>query len=422
MSKKDNRAIKKMSVEPYKGVRDFYPEDQALLQYFIDTCRAVAEKVGYVEYGASVLEPSELYKNKNAENEEIIKEQTYTFVDRGGREVTLRPEMTPTVARMVAGRRREFGFPLRLYCVPNFFRYERPQRGRLREFWQLNVDLFGSNSPAADAEVLAVAYGLMAAFGARESDFVIKVGSRQAIQAITQENNLDEEQTKKFFALLDRRAKISEVDFDLQLKEFGINKSLLSPQNVPQDIAKMIADFAEAGINNIVYDPSVVRGFAYYSGMVFEVFDTHPDNGRAIFGGGRYDNLTALFDDEPLPGVGFGMGYETMRLFMESRGLLPAYTPPTQVYFAVTAPDLALQAQTLAGGLRRGGVNAAVDFGERKLGDQIKAAAKNKIPWLIVVGEDELASGRFKVKNLASGAEETVAEADLPQFFLNLKS
>ncbi|OGG73465.1 histidine--tRNA ligase [Candidatus Kaiserbacteria bacterium RIFCSPLOWO2_01_FULL_54_20] len=414
--------MKKMSVEPYKGVRDFYPEDQALLQYFIDTCRAVAEKVGYVEYGASVLEPSELYKNKNAENEEIINEQTYTFTDRGGREVTLRPEMTPTVARMVAGRRREFGFPLRLYCVPNFFRYERPQRGRLREFWQLNVDLFGSNSPAADAEVLAVAYGLMAAFGARESDFVIKVGSRQAIQAITQENNLDEEQTKKFFALLDRRAKISEVDFDLQLKEFGINKSLLSPQNVPQDIAKMIADFAEAGINNIVYDPSVVRGFAYYSGMVFEVFDTHPDNGRAIFGGGRYDNLTALFDDEPLPGVGFGMGYETMRLFMESRGLLPAYTPPTQVYFAVTAPDLALQAQTLAGGLRRGGVNAAVDFGERKLGDQIKAAAKNKIPWLIVVGEDELASGRFKVKNLASGAEETVAEADLPQFFLNLKS
>ena len=422
MSKKDNRAIKKMAVEPYTGARDFYPEDQALLQYFIDTCRAVAEKVGYVEYGASVLEPSELYKNKNAENEEIINEQTYTFTDRGGREVTLRPEMTPTVARMVAGRRREFGFPLRLYCVPNFFRYERPQRGRLREFWQLNVDLFGSNSPAADAEVLAVAYGLMAAFGARESDFVIKVGSRQAIQAITQENNLDEEQTKKFFALLDRRAKISEVDFDLQLKEFGINKSLLSPQNVPQDIAKMIADFAEAGINNIVYDPSVVRGFAYYSGMVFEVFDTHPDNGRAIFGGGRYDNLTALFDDESLPGVGFGMGYETMRLFMESRGLLPAYTPPTQVYFAVTAPDLALQAQTLAGGLRRGGVNAAVDFGERKLGDQIKAAAKNKIPWLIVVGEDELASGRFKVKNLASGAEETVAEADLPQFFLNLKS
>ncbi|KKW32677.1 MAG: Histidine-tRNA ligase, partial [Parcubacteria group bacterium GW2011_GWA1_53_13] len=144
MSKKD-----KLSTEPYKGVRDFYPEDQALLQYFIDTCRTVAERTGYVEYGASVLEPSELYKNKNAENEEIIKEQTYTFVDRGGREVTLRPEMTPTVARMVAGRRREFGFPLRLYCVPNFFRYERPQRGRLREFWQLNVDLFGSTSPAA---------------------------------------------------------------------------------------------------------------------------------------------------------------------------------------------------------------------------------------------------------------------------------
>ena len=417
MSKKD-----KLSTEPYKGVRDFYPEDQALLRFFIDTCRVVAEQAGYVEYGASMLEPSELYKNKNAENEEIIKEQTYTFVDRGGREVTLRPEMTPTVARMVAARRRELGFPLRLYCVPNFFRYERPQRGRLREFWQLNVDLFGSNSSAADAEILAVAYGLMIAFGARESDFVIKVGSRQAIQEIARGQNLDEEQTKKFFGLLDRRAKMSEVDFDLQLKEFGINKSLLSPQNVPATIAKMLADFAAAGINNIVYAPDVVRGFAYYSGMVFEVFDTHPDNNRAIFGGGRYDNLTALFDDEPLPGVGFGMGHETIRLFMETRGLNPAYTPPTQVYFAVTAPELALRAQTLAGALRRGGVNVAVDFGERKLGDQIKAAAKNKIPWLIVVGEDELASGEFKVKNLASGAEERVVQDDLPSFFLNLAS
>lgn len=417
MSKKD-----KLSTEPYKGVRDFYPEDQAFLQYLFTKTREFVERVGYVEYEASILEPSTLYKAKGVENTEMVNEQTYTFVDRGDREVTLRPEMTPTVARMVAGRRRELAFPLRWYSIPNCFRYERPQRGRLREFWQLNVDLFGSNSPAADAEIIAMAYGLMLTYGARESDFQIRVGSRQVINAIAEQNGLSEEQTKKLFTLLDHRAKISEVDFDMELSSLGVNKSLLSPQNVPDDIAKMLADFAEAGITNIVYDPSVVRGFAYYTGIVFEVFDLHPDNTRSVFGGGRYDNLTALFDDEPLPGVGFGMGDEAIRLFLEVRGLIPPYVPPTAVYFAITGPELALRAQTLAGALRRAGVNVAVDFGERKLGDQIKAAAKHKIPWLVVVGEDELASGNFKVKNLASGAEELVAQDDLPDFFNNQKA
>ncbi len=408
MSKKN-----KLSTEAYKGVRDFYPQDQAFLNWLFAKTRELVERVGYIEYEASILEPSELYKAKGAESEEIVSEQTYTFTDRGGREVTLRPEMTPTVARMVAARRRELAFPLRWYSIPNCFRYERPQRGRLREFWQLNVDLFGSNSPAADAEVIGVAYGLMMAYGARESDFQIKVGDRAATNEIARGQKLSEEQTKKFFALLDRRDKMSEMDFDRSLAELGVNKSLLSPANVPPAIAQMIADFAEAGINNIVYDPSVVRGFAYYTGMVFEVFDTHPENNRAVMGGGRYDNLTALFDDEPVPGVGFAMSDEVIRLFLEVRGLLPVYTPPTQVYVAVTAPALAVRAQTLAGALRRQGLNVAIDFGERKLGKQVEAAAKHGIPWLIVVGQDELQSGVFGVKNLVSGAEEKVAESEL---------
>ncbi len=415
MSKKD-----KLSVEPYKGVRDFYPEDQAFLQYLFTTIRGVVERVGYVEYHASILEPAELYKAKGSDNEEIINEQSYTFIDRGGREVALRPEMTPTVARMVAARRRELGFPLRLYSIPNVFRYERPQRGRLREHWQLNVDLFGSKSVAADAEIIGVAYGIMSAFGARESDFEIRVGSRQAINAIAQEHNLSEVQTKEFFGLLDRRAKISEVDFDAGLQKLGVNKSLLSPKNVPTEIEKMIGDFRDAGIKNVVYDPSIVRGFAYYTGIVFEVYDTHKDNNRALFGGGRYDNLTALFDDEALPGVGFGMGDVTIRDFLTVRGLIPPYTPPTAVYIAVTKPELALEAQTLAGELRRGGVSVAIDFGERKLGDQIKTAGKHKIPYLLVVGDDELAEGRFVVRNLISGAEEGVERAALPEYFAEL--
>lgn len=409
----------KLPTEPYKGVRDFYPEDQAFLAYLFSTIRRVVEKAGYVEYHASILEPSELYKAKGQDNEEIVAEQSYTFTDRGGREVTLRPEMTPTVARMVAARRRELGFPLRLYSIPNVFRYERPQRGRLREHWQLNVDLFGSRSLAADAEILAVAYGMMKAFGATDSDFIIKVGSRPAMNAIAAEHKLSEEDTKKFFGLLDRKDKVSSVDFDLELQKLGIDKNRLSPSNVPHDVEKVLADFRAAGIENIAYDPAVVRGFAYYTGLVFEVFDTHPQNNRALFGGGRYDNLTALFDDEALPGVGFGMGDVTIRDFLEVRGLIPAYTPPTKVYVAVTRPELAVEAQTLAGEMRRHGVNVAIDFGERKLGDQIKTASKHKIPWLVVVGDDELQSGLYPVRNLASGAEERMSRSELGEFFLN---
>ena len=408
---------KKLSTESYKGVRDFYPEDQAVLNHIFSTMRSVVERAGYVEYHASVLEPAELYRSKGAENEEIINEQSYTFTDRGGREVALRPEMTPTVARMVAARRRELGFPLRLYSIPNVFRYERPQRGRLREHWQLNVDLFGSRSPAADAEVIMVAHELMVAFGARESDFIIKVGSRAYLNQVIKDHKLSDEQGKKLLVLLDRKQKISEADFDAGLRELGVNKSVLSPAGAPPEVEKMLEDFSASGMDNIVYDPSIVRGFAYYTGLVFEVFDTHTDNNRALFGGGRYDNLTALFDDEALPGVGFGMGDVTIRDFLAVRGLLPPYTPSTAVYLAVTAPELALRAQTLAGALRRAGVNVAVDFGERKLGDQIKTAAKHKIPWLVVVGEDELSSEVFGVKNLETGAQVQVPQSELPAFF-----
>ncbi len=410
---------KKLPTEPYKGVRDFYPEDFAVQKYMFDTWRAAVEKVGYVEYEASILEPSELYRAKGADNEEMVGKQTYTFVDRGEREVTLRPEMTPTVARMVAGRRRELGYPLRYYSIPNCFRYESTQRGRLREFWQLNVDIFGSRSPAADAEILAVAYGMMMAFGATEGDFIIRVGSRSYINAAIAELGLDDEQAKKVFALLDRRAKMPREEFLQALSELSVPESMILPEEPPQEVADMLAQFSSAGINNIVWDPSVVRGFAYYTGMVFEVFDTHASNSRALMGGGRYDNLTALFDDEPLPGVGFAIGDVTMRDFLEVRGLLPAYVPPTKLYIATPSPDMAYAVQALAGELRRQGVNVAIDFGERKLGDQIKAASKHRIPWLMVVGENEMQAGQFTLRNLETGHEETLPQIAVADFLLN---
>jgi len=415
MSKKE-----KLSVDSYKGVRDFYPADQAFLNYLLATYRRVAERMGYVEYHASVLEPAELYKSKGAENEELVNEQTYTFVDRGGREVTLRPEMTPTVARMVSAKRRELGFPLRLFSIPNVFRYERPQRGRLREHWQLNVDLFGSNSLAADAEIIMVAHALMKEFGAEQNDFVIKLGSRTFLSSLIEEFALTEQDSKRFVGLLDRRAKMPADEFAAALNQIGIPLERLSPNTVPQDVTEVLQLLASMGVENAVFDPSIVRGFAYYTGIVFEVFDTHKDNNRALFGGGRYDNLTALFDDEPITGMGFGMGDVTMHDFLSVRGQLPTYIPPTKLYLAVADKEMVPHALSLAQDLRTQGVATAVDFCDKKLSDQIKTAAKHQIPYLIVIGSNEITSGTFVVRNLASGAEESLKRTELSAFFLNL--
>ena len=405
----------KLSTEPYKGVRDFYPEDHAFLTYFFATSRRTLERAGYVEYGASILEPAELYKAKGAENEEIVSEQTYTFTDRGGREVTLRPEMTPTVARMVAARRRSMGYPLRLFSLPNVFRYERPQRGRLREHFQLNVDIFGSTSLYADAEIVRIAHDLMKALGATDGDFVIKVGSRAYVNALIEELGLAADATKRFVTLLDRRAKMSHEEFEGALAELGVPLERLSPDQAPSAITRMITGFADAGITNIVWDPGIVRGFAYYTGMVFEVFDTDSSNSRSLFGGGRYDDLTKLFDSEPLPGVGFGMGDVTLRDFLETHGLLPNYRPPTHLYIAIPAPELAGAAETLASALRAQDINVAIDFGEKKLAEQIKTAAKHRIPYLIVLGEDELASGHVKLRDLATGEERELAREEVAE-------
>ncbi len=411
---------KKLSTEAYKGVRDFYPEDEAIQQYLFSTMSRAVERFGYARYDASVLEPSELYKSKGAENEELVNEQTYTFIDRGDREVTLRPEMTPTVARMVAARRRELSFPLRWYSIPNVFRYERPQRGRLREHWQLNVDLFGSSSIEADVEVIALAHAILKEFGATEKDFEIRIGSRTFLNELTARHRLSEDAAKSLHTLLDRRAKMMIGEFEVALKEYGISLGEINAGDVPNDVRMILDHLAQLGITNVRFDPSIIRGFSYYTGVVFEVFDIDPQNNRSLFGGGRYDNLLSLFSDDLVPAVGFGMGDVTLRDFLEVRGLLPAYTPPAKAYLAIAGSDngsisdsIALGAMQLADELRATGINVAIDFGDRKLGDQIKAADKQHIPFVIVVGANELASGTFTVKELATGEERTMSRGDL---------
>jgi len=389
-------------MEPYKGVRDFYPVDMAVQSYIFDIWKKTAESFGYEEYGASVLEPAELFRTKTSE--EIVNQQTYTFIDRGDREVTLRPEITPSVARMVASKRRELVFPLRWYSVPNLYRYEQPQRGRVREFWQLNVDLFGVDGIEADIEVIALAYKVMKNFGAKDEDFEIRVNSRNLLRKIFEGKLKDEGDLSKAIRLLDRREKMKPGEFDEAMKE--LTRSPVDLSISPDEkVDKILADFKKLGITNVRFDPTLARGFDYYTGIVFEIFDTNPKNRRALFGGGRYDDLTSLFGGDKIPAVGFGMGDVTIRDFLETRNLLPKTKASADYYICVMSQEEASFAEKTARDLREKSSRVAVDFTYKKIGDQIKSADKRGISNVIVVGPEEVKSGKVKVKNLKSGEE-----------------
>ncbi len=398
----------KLSTESYKGVRDFYPEDQFLQRHLFEHMERVCELFGYEEYNASILEPAELYRSKTSE--EIVNEQTYTFVDRGGREVTLRPEMTPTVARMVAARQRDIPLPARWYSIPNVFRYERPQKGRLREHWQLNADLIGAEGVEADAEIIAMAHGIMRSLGADERNFEIRVSDRRILDSIYHSVGIAKEYTAEVTRLLDRRAKIDDFEKKLTAMIAHEEKAVKLIEELERITStKYLEDLRAAlehmGVNNMVVDTSITRGFDYYTGMVFEVYDTDEKNRRSLFGGGRYDNLLSLFGGESIPAVGFGMGDVTARDFLETHNLMPAYAPSTELMICVVEEADTSHAVQLAQSLRREDVAVAVNFSGKRVGDQIRQADKMRIPFVIAVGAKERESGRYTVKNLATGHE-----------------
>lgn len=412
----------KIGTESYKGVRDFYPEDSFILEYIFYVWKSVVESYGYVEYKASILESAELYKAKSGE--EIVNDQTYTFMDRGEREVTLRPEMTPTVARMVAGKIHDLAFPLRWYSIPNLFRYEKPQRGRLREHWQLNVDMFGVDSNDADVEVLTIAYKIMQKFGAKDADFVIKINNRKIINSLYAKFELTPENAYKVSKIIDKKDKISGEAFETALSELLRDKTadfirlltsserlmeFLGPEDTDaKELVAVVEKLNSFGIQNVSFEPTLMRGFDYYTGIVFEVFDLHPDNNRSVFGGGRYDDLLDIFGARKVPAVGFGAGDVTIRDFLETHGLLPKYKPATDLYVCTLKPEFIVEANKLAETLRVQGLDVAVDLTDKKLGDQIKTASKQSVPFILVIGENEVKSGMYSLKNLESGEETKV--------------
>jgi histidyl-tRNA synthetase len=418
-----------LSSQGYKGTRDYYPEDKRVQNYIFDTWRKVAERHGYQEYGAPLLEPLEVYTAKSGQ--ELATEQTYTFTDRGDRVVAIRPEMTPSISRMVAARRQDLGYPARLYSIANFMRYERPQRGREREFWQMNVDLFGAEGTAADAEIIEMASEIMKAFSAKPDMYVIKVNDRQLIDHTMKVYlALDAANAKLMIKLFDRMNKISVDEFAKQAADIfgaagakdglGKLKKLVTAKNIedlPEEIresdaAKSLAELfdhvTQAGVASVQYDATLMRGLDYYTGMVFEVFDLHPDNNRAMFGGGRYDGLVGLFGADPLPTVGFAPGLSTMELFLRSHELLPELTSTTEVGIVVV--DDSLQgALKLARQLRGEGVNVEVDITGRKIDKQIKSLVKKDVPYMIFVGSNEVKEEIYTFKDVKTTDEEKLS-------------
>ncbi|HVW23419.1 MAG TPA: histidine--tRNA ligase [Candidatus Saccharimonadales bacterium] len=417
----------KLSTQPYKGTRDFYPEDKRVQKYLFGVWRQVCESFGYEEYDAPILEPTELYLSKG--NQEIIDEQTYTFEDRGKRSVTMRTEMTPTVSRLVAGRRQELAYPLRWYSIPNLWRYERPQKGRLREHWQLNVDIFGVSGTSAELELIQIVDGIMGAFGASAEMYTIKLNSRKFMDYVLSDYaGFEAKQRLELARLIDRLkkmpydefvAKVDAIATPAQRKDGAVEKLLTvlsakTLKDLPKDLQSyasinelkvLLSALDQLGVKNAEFDVTVMRGFDYYTDIVFEAFDNNPDNNRSMFGGGRYDGLISLFGVEPLPTVGFGMGDVTLTEFLRGHRLLPDLVSETAAYLALVG-DVHTGAQKLAAELRKAGMNVAVDLSGRKLGDQFKIAEKKGIQNVLIVGENELKTGQFTLKNLKTGKEQ----------------
>jgi histidyl-tRNA synthetase len=418
-----------LSSQSYKGTRDYYPADKRVQNYIFANWKRVAQKFGYEEYGAPLLEPLEVYAAKSGQ--ELASEQTYTFTDRGNRTVAIRPEMTPSISRMVAARRQEMAYPARLFSIANFMRYERPQRGREREFWQLNVDIFGVEGALPEAEIITMGSRFLKEFGATDEMFTIKINNRKVINfMMAQYLGLDGVQAQLMIKLFDRKNKISNEDFrDQAIEIFGSDQApaglaKISALLVAKSMAELPEDIREssavkevqelftllerAGVKNAIFDITLMRGLDYYTGTVFEFFDNDPENNRSLFGGGRYDGLVGLFGAEPISAVGMAPGLTMTELFLQSHKLIPTLPSTTEVYVVVLG-DALRGATKLAEDLREEGVNVELDITGRKLDKQLKTAVKKDIPFIVFIGDEELEKEIYSFKDTASSEEQKLS-------------
>lgn len=419
--------MKLLSTNPYKGTRDFPPREKQRHNWMLARVREVLSTYGYLEYDGPMLEPFDVYAAKTGQ--EIVEQQLYWFEDRGKRKMAMRPEMTPTFARIVASRLQEEVKPIRWFSIPNLWRYERPQRGRLREHWQVNVDVVGGDSQLADFELLSLALDLFRKFGG-EKHVQIRVNNRRFLQHLFDQRwKLSEERAHGVSKLLDGKAKMKPEEFEEKLVELGIEGSIAdevknlaqmtlaeAAEKFPCEGVSELQDLLErlyaSGVSKeqVLFDAGIVRGLDYYTGTVFEAFDVSPDNNRALFGGGRYDNLLGLFSKQSMSGAGFGLGDVTLENFLETHGLFPEMPSQFDLGFVADGPEAWRSIQDFARSLRSEGARVfmPLDPGQ-SMKSQLKALSKLGVPKAVIVGEPELKSGQILLKNM-----QTQEQKELP--------
>ncbi len=414
----------KKLIQAVKGTRDFYPEQMAIRIWLYNTVRAVAESFGYQEYEAPILETLELYAAKSGE--ELVKEQSYVFTDRGGSEITLRPELTPSLARMIAQKQNELNFPVRWWSFGPFWRYERPQKGRTREFFQWNVDMLGVSSPEADGENAAVLATFFQRVGLSPQQVLILVNNRRLIDDRFDAFDIAADQRPAVSSWIDRREKMTPEAWMDYGKEIGLSpeqitnlKEMLADKDLwkqSADLTRFFAVIDALGLREyFAFDASIMRGLLYYTGTVFEAWEVGGEIRRSILGGGRYDNLTRDVGGDPVPAVGFAMGDVPITLTLEKYGLLPRdlNINPAPVLVTVFDADRMLESFKLASELRRAGLNVVCYPEAAKLPKQFKYADRIGAKVTLVLGPDEVEKGQVAVKNLVSGEQVSVAREAL---------
>jgi histidyl-tRNA synthetase len=422
-----------MKTKALPGFRDFYPADLALRSHIFRTWRTVAARYGFEEYDGPPLEPLDLYTAKSGD--EIVG-QLYNFQDKGERDVALRPEMTPTLARMVAARAGELRKPIRWFSIPQLFRYERQQRGRLREHFQLNCDLIGEPGPLADAEIIALAIDVIRGFGLGADTVRVRLSDRRLLNALLASFHLSEPQAAAIYAWLDKqgrrtdaaqRQRLEDLKIDsgiadflnaaTQVKDITRLKPVLShkPQAASAlgSLEQVVESLHSMGLGDFVdLDLGIVRGLAYYTGTVFELFDTGRTL-RAICGGGRYDSLLNALGDADLPSVGFGMGDVVLTELLRDKSLLPADRSSIDVFVAFISQDDLPDVLTLAHRLRDAGLRVEYSLSPQAVGKQLKLADARNARFAIVVGPDERARGELVVKDLSDGTQTKVPQGSV---------
>lgn len=425
--------MNRISNSEIKGASDWLPEEFALRKYIFDCWRRVCKRYGFEEYLTPLLERAEIYKAKSGED--VGGKELLVFKDLGDRELAIRPEMTPSVVRMVSKNFKSEAKPLKYFSIANFFRNEKPQRGRNREFWQLNCDIFGSDSLMSDLEMIELAIDILLEFNPPKNSFVLKINNRQLLDEFLNYIELEEKNKIQVLRILDKKDKLSEKDFEKSLIDLNLTEKQIKEintflmgeksdiflelingseklQTVYNNLISFIKNLVNDGYGDfIVFDPSIIRGFDYYNGIVFEVFDLNPKNNRAIFGGGRYDGLAKIFAEENFPALGFAPGDETTKLFLESWGLLENIKNSiNQNLYYLPIIDISLLKETkdLAKKLRKEGKDVLISYDEIKIAKAFKFAQKKKIKNVIIFGSQEKENSCYKLKNLESGLEEII--------------